>query len=217
MKEGTAACTEATSVCGDLSSSPVASDIGRRRKNTIDAALQYVGTEDGFVTKASVGIIHGSPITYDGVRMTSGALANGFDNLNVHQAGVQTSFDGLTLGANIKTGQTLDGYAFQPRGTRNGLTYMIGATYDFGPYVLGVNYFNGQTAGAFTPGARMARTLSEYGIAVGGNYVLSKDLSLFVQYEYGHRHQPGNMAIGNGSITGNSQVQAIATGVTYKW
>ncbi len=37
----------------------------------------------------------------------------------------------------------------------------------------------------------MARTLTEYGVAAGGNYVIGKDLSLFLQYEYGHRHQPG--------------------------
>ena len=93
---------------------------------------------------------------------------------------------------------------------------MVGATYVIGPWVAGVSYFNSQTAGGYTPGAKMARTLSEYGVAVGGNYVLSKDLSLYMQYEYGHRHQPGNANIGAG-VTGNSQVQAIATGATFKW
>jgi hypothetical protein len=213
LKEGTGDCTEASSVCSALSSSPVASDIGKKRRDTIGAALQYFVDADGFATKASVGILHGSPVNYDGAPATSGALVHGYDVLNVDQAGVQTSFDGLTVGANIKTGQVLDGYAFEPRGTRNGLTYMVGASYAFGPYVLGASYFNGQTAGAYTPGAHMARTLSE----VGGNYVVGKDLSLFVQHEYGHRHQPGNTAIGNGSGTGNAQVQALVTGATFKW
>jgi hypothetical protein len=55
--------------------------------------------------------------------------------------------------------------------------------------------------------------LSEYGVAVGGNYVIGKDLSLFTQYMYGHRHQPGNTALNNG----NAQVQVIALGATMKW
>jgi len=217
LKEGYGNNTEASSTSAALAASSNPSDIGKRRKNTIDAAVQYGVTTDGFLTKASAGIIHGAPIAYDGAPATTGALRYGYKNLNVYQFGAQTSFGGLTVGANIKAGQTLNSYAFQPRGTRNALTYIVGATYVIGPWVAGVSYFNGQTAGAYTPGAKMARTLSEYGVAVGGNYVFSKHLSLYVQYEYGHRHQPGNISIGNGSITGNSQVQAIATGATFTW
>ena len=216
LKEGYGNNTYANSTSAALSASSSTSDIGKRRKNTIDAMVQYNVTADGFATKVSGGIIHGAPIAYDGTPQTSGALRYGYENLNVWQAGAQTTYGGLTLGANIKGGQTLDSYAFQPKGTRNALTYIVGATYVIGPYVLGASYFNAQTAGAYTPGAPMARTLSEYGVAVGGNYVISKDLSLYAQYEYGHRHQPGNTAIGAG-VSGNSQVQAIATGATFKW
>lgn len=214
LKEGYGNNAYANSYSAALSASSNASDIGKRRKNTVDAMVQYDVTKDGFATKVSGGVIHGAPIAYDGT--TQLPAEYGYDNLNVYQAGAQTTFGGLTVGANIKTGQTLDNYAFQPKGTRGALTYMVGATYVIGPWVAGVSYFNSQTAGGYTPGAHMARTLSEYGVAVGGNYVLSKDLSLYMQYEYGHRHQPGNANIGAG-VTGNSQVQAIATGATFKW
>jgi hypothetical protein len=218
LKEGYGNNTEASATSANLAASTLASNIGHQRKNTVDAAVQYGVSANGFVTKASVAIIHGAPIAYDGVPVTSGALRYGYDELNVYQLGAQTTFAGLTLGANIKGGQTLDSYAFQPRGTRNALTYIVGATYVIGPWVAGVSYYNGQTAGGYTPGAHMARTLSEYGVAAGGNYVISKDLSLFLQYEYGHRHQPGNTAIGNSlSESGNGQVQSIATGATFKW
>ena len=53
----------------------------------------------------------------------------------------------------------------------------------------------------------MARTLSEYGVATGGNYVIGKDLSLFAQYLYGHRISPATPRIGNGT-SGNGQVQS---------
>jgi predicted porin len=169
---------------------------------------------DGFVTKVSGGIIHGAPIAYDGAAVAApSALHFGYDDLTVYQAGAQTTFAGLTLGANVKAGSTLDGYAFKPKGARNAVTYIVGATYVIGPVVVGASYFNAQTAGAFTPGAKMAKTLSEYGAAAGANYIIGKDLSLFLQYEYGHRHQPGNTAL----LNGNAQVQSIATGATLKW
>jgi hypothetical protein len=64
------------------------------------------------------------------------------------------------------------------------------------------------------PGAKVARTLSEYGAVVGANYVIGKDLSLFTQYMYGHRHQFGNSAL---NAHGNAQAQVIAAGGTFKW
>jgi hypothetical protein len=65
----------------------------------------------------------------------------------------------------------------------------------------------------------MAHTLSEYGVAAGGNYVIGPDLSLFAQYIYGHKHQPGNTfgVTGSTNHLGNAQVQALATGFTLKW
>jgi hypothetical protein len=62
-----------------------------------------------------------------------------------------------------------------------------------------------------------ARTLSEYGIATGANYVISPNLSLFTQYMYGHRHQPGNATTTLITPAGNTQGQSIALGATLKW
>jgi hypothetical protein len=219
LKEGYNSCASATSTCAALSSSTVPGDIGTRRKNTFDFGGQYLATVDGFKIKAGITYLTGQPVSYDGPPVTTGALVHGYDNLNVYQAGAQVTFAGLTLGANIKGGQLLDGYAFKPRGARNALAYMLGASYVIGPYVIGANYFNSQSAGTYIPGAKEARTLSEYGVAVGGNYVISPNLSLFTQYLYGHRHQPGNattsLALPGGP--GNTQGQSIALGATLKW
>ena len=71
-------------------------------------------------------------------------------------------------------------------------------------------------------GKTIARTLSEYGVVVGGNYVISPNLSLFTQYMYGQRHQPGN-AFGvtrvgaTGNYKGDTHGQVIAMGATLKW
>jgi hypothetical protein len=139
--------------------------------------------------------------------------ANNVDSLSVLEAGAQTTYAGLTIGANIKGGQTLDGYKFKPKGTRDGLTYIVGASYVVGPYVIGGSFYDAQTAGAYTPKSVDARTLSEYGAAAGANYVLDKDISLYIQYLYGHEHQ--YKALTGGKT--NAQVQLIGTGATLKW
>jgi hypothetical protein len=214
LKEGYSTNAQASSTSAALSSSPVSTDIGKRRKNTFDAALIYTLKANGALTKASIGLIHANPIGYTGPAVALGnALHYGYDSLTVYEIGAQSTFAGLTVGANVKSGSTLDGYSFKPKGARDGLTYIIGATYTVGPYVIGASYYNGQTAGSFVPGSKLGHTLSEYGATVGGNYVVGTDLSLFLQYEYGHRHQFLNTAL----LNGKAQVQDIAAGATFKW
>jgi hypothetical protein len=217
--------TSPSTVCADESSSPLSGDIGKRRKNTVDAMVQYAMESDGVKLKASGGILYGAPIDYTGaaVGFGKGALHYGYDNLEVYQAGVQATFAGLTLGANVKGGQVEDSYAFKPKGARDGLTYIVGAAYEMGPAVLGASFYEGQTSGSYYPGETYTvgktklgegHTLTEYGAAVGGNYVLSKNLSLFVQYLYGHKQQIGNSGFAN---LKDAQVQAIGAGGTFKW
>jgi hypothetical protein len=89
-----------------------------------------------------------------------------------------------------------------------------------GPYVVGASFFDSQSAGGYTPGGKVrGRSLSEYGTAVGANYVIGKDLSLYVQYMYGHAHQVAGYLSNNGTSNARNsvQVQAIGTGATFKW
>jgi hypothetical protein len=222
IKEGYLSDTGATDTSANLSSSPTPGDQGSRRQNTVDAGVQYLDTINGFKIKGSADILHGSPISYTGARASlTAAPYGGYDSLNVYQLGGQVTFAGLTLGANIKGGQVEDGYAFKPKGGRDALAYILGASYVIGPYVLGASYFDSESNGAYVPGGKaVARTLSEYGFAVGANYVISPNLSLFTQYLYGHRHQPGNtygVTRVPANTTGNTQGQAIAIGATLKW
>ncbi len=236
LKEGYGACASAASLnaagnsttCADQSTSPLPGDIGKRRKNVVDAMLQYTVKTDGVLFTASGGVLYGAPINYDGPPTAVGTATHvGYDNLEVYQAGAQATFAGLSVGGNVKAGAVEDGYVFKPRGARDALSYIIGADYTMGPLVIGGSYFNTQSAGAFVPGATItsttsgpiaktgiARTLSEYGAAAGANLVISKNLSLFVQYLYGHRKQIGNAAL---NLHGNAQVQAIGAGGTFKW
>jgi len=246
LKEGYGNCASAASVnatpdtvCAAESSSPIAGDIGKRRKNTIDAAVMYALTANGFATKLSAAVLYGAPIEYDGPKVALGtsALHYGYDSLEVYQIGAQTTFAGLTVGANIKGGQVEDGYAFKPKGARDALALILGASYVLGPYVVGASFVDSQSAGAYFPGdtytyagkARsVGRTLDEYAIAVGGNYVISPHLSLFAQYMYDHRHQIGNagLDVSNSSTAatvsaeehkGTAQANVLGAGLTLKW
>lgn len=180
----------------------------KRRRNTVDASLSYADDLEGFANKVSIAYLHGAPLG----NMTG---SQQYDTLSVFEGGLQTSYAGLTVGGNIKFGQVNNGYTFKPKGARNGLGYILGASYNVGPYTLGVSYFNQQSAGSYTVGSSYARTESQYGIATGADYQLAKPIILFVQYEYGHQHQPKTT---NGVTSGgNTQEQVVAVGTTIKW
>jgi hypothetical protein len=226
LKEGYNSNTTASSTSAALDSSSVAGDVGTRRKNTVDAEAKYVYKGDGFVATLGGGFLYGAPISYDGAKLAKGTSpdALGYDALQVYQAGAQVVFAGLTLGANVKGGQVLDSYYFKPKGARDGLTYIVGASYVMGPIVLGGSFYDGQTSGSYYPGETVTlitgkkigvgRTLSEFGGALGANYVVSPNLSLFTQYLYGHKQQYGNSSLAN---LRNGQVQALGAGATFKW
>jgi hypothetical protein len=223
LNEGYFNNTTATSTSAELASSTVPGDIGKRRKNTVDVMVQYTYKANGVLAKLSGGYLHAAPLTYTGTQaaaIAAGAtpLVHGYANLSVYQFGAAVTYAGLTLGGNIKGGETLDSYAFVPKGARNAFAYTVGLNYTVGPYVIGANYFDAQTAGNYDPTkyGKEARTLNENGVIVGGNYIVGKDLSLFLQYMYGQRHQPGNTGIGTGK-SGNGQVQVVALGATLKW
>lgn len=207
IKEGTASVGSAN---GESASS-IADGSSSRRRNTLDVSVSYGNKIAGFANKVSVAYLHGTPLS-----STNGSYGTsapyGYDELSVFQAGAQTSFAGLTVGGNIKTGQVEDNYSFKPKGARNAFGYIVGASYEMGPYTVGASYFNEQSSGKYIPGSTAyARTLNEYGVAAGANYQLAKPIGLFIQYEYGHQHQP------TATTDGNVQEQVIAAGATLKW
>ncbi|MDD2704046.1 MAG: porin [Acidocella sp.] len=221
LKEGYANCTTANSTCAALSSSGTASDIGSRRKNTVDAGLQYTLQQYGVLARIAGTYLHSATLSYTGVSASSGPLnytagGRGYSDMNAYQFGAQVTYAGFTLGGNVKFGQVNDAYSFVPKGGRGAFVYDVGFAYNIGPYVIGANYFDSQTSGTYDPTryGKEARTLNENGVIVGANYVIGKDMNVFLQYMYGQRHQYGNAQL---SATGNAQTQAVGMGATLKW
>ncbi|MGO9818584.1 MAG: porin [Acidocella sp.] len=224
LKEGYATCSVAGATCAAISSAGAgtySTTLAKERQNTFDVAGQYALKMDGFNSKMSVGFLDGNPIRYTGSIAGGNAIYN-LDKLQVMEVGLQTTYkdlfldgDAITVGANAKWGQTLDGYAPKPKGTRDAVGYIVGGNYVVGPYVLGASFWDGQSAGNQYAGKTgEARTLTEYGASAGGNYVIGKDMSLYLQYMYGHSHQPGNTNFLNKN---NSQMQMVSIGSTLKW
>jgi len=208
LKEG------AGTIAGDVSqlNSAVAGGSGTRRLNTLDGMIGYSVKMGRFATKICTGYLASSP-------MGNLTGTQEYAPMGVWQVGAQTTYTGVftdadtvTIGANIKGGSVVDGYDFRVRGGRNALAYIIGGDYTNARYVIGASFFDSQTAaGAGTDGDTAGKTLDEYGIAVGGNYIVAKPLSLYLQYEYGHKHAY------NIAPQTSGQAQGIAAGATFKW
>ncbi len=219
IKEGLANCTVAQSTCAALAAAPGGAG-NARRKNTLDAMVQWTGVAMGFGIKASGGYIIASPIGNSGGELGTTGFRGDYKQLEIATAGAQISYAGFMLGANIKDGQVNNGYTFLLPGQRRALDYLISAEYTMGPAIIGAYYFNNQSAGAhsaLTP--TVARTEQDNGVAVGANYAVTPNLGLFVTYIYGQRKQPGFDFATNavGDAYNRTHSQAIGAGAALKW
>ncbi|EGO93983.1 hypothetical protein [Acidiphilium sp. PM] len=216
-----ALCTIGSQNCATLASG-VSGAGSARRKNTITGGLEYSGEFNGTGVTLAVDYLHAAPIGVSSGTFTVGTHSyTGYKSMGIAEFSGQVKYAGFTLGANVKTGQVNDGYHFLLPGQRDLLFYEVTGIYDFGPYTVGAYYFNNQSAGAYYLGSGYGRTATNYGIAVGANYALSKNLGLYATYLYGHRHQAGYNFITNDSTvaTGydNVQSQAFSLGAALKW
>ncbi len=231
IKEGLAACTVAQSTCAALASAP--GGFGNaRRKNTLDAMVQYTGAFSGVGVKVSAGYIKASPIGNSGGPLTgpdpilgTKTYDGNYKGLGIATVGGQISYAGFMVGANVKDGQVNNGYTFLLPGQRSAFDWLVSAEYTAGPVTLGGYYFNNQSAGGHLATNGVGRTEQDNGVALGANYAVTPNLGLFVTYLYGQRKQYG-FDFANNSTVGASTYnaaydrthsQAIGAGAALKW
>lgn len=227
FKEGEL-CTGGSSACGTLASAPGGAG-AFRRKNTFDGGIEYTGEFSGMGVKLAADYMLSSPIgnssgsaLYTIVSPQTGSITHetSYKRMGVTQLSGQVSYAGFVLGANVKDGQVNNGYSFLLPGQRSLLFYEVTGVYTAGPYTLGMQYFNNQSAGAHLPGNGTARTETDYGFDIGANYALTPHFGIYAVYLYGHRHQLGYdfIAPKTGSTAFNNvQAQAISAGAQLKW
>ncbi|HQT74162.1 MAG TPA: porin [Acidiphilium sp.] len=210
FKQGEACAIGSTS-CATLASAPGGAG-NARRKNTVTGGIEYSGEFNGVGVTLAYDYLHAAPIG-------NSTGANMYKSMGINELSGQVKYAGFTLGVNAKSGQVNSGLHFLMPGQRDLTFYEVTGIYDMGPYTVGAYYFNNQSAGAYTLGSGIGRTETDYGVAVGANYALSKNLGLYATYLYGHRHQAGYTFASNSTtaLKNNVQSQAISLGAALKW
>jgi hypothetical protein len=183
----------------------------------IDVGAQYTGTAGPVGIQVGGGYVGSETVHYNGAPTP---LDTQYLGLSVGQVGATFTIANVTFGGNLSYGQQDGFYSPQPRGGVDELAWMGGVQYGVGPYIVGASYFRTNFAGGWLPGAGVARTETDQGIAAGATFTIAPGLALYLSYLYGLRHQLGydfytgdtGTPIGN-----NTQSQVFALGTVLKW
>jgi hypothetical protein len=214
LANGTA-CGYASPGCGRLSSSPLASQAGRRL-NTVEFDSRYRGTFGGVGIAAEAG--------WWGSQHVAQAVAGGtrFQGLDVGQFGFTASYAGFTAGGHLMYGEYNTGDNLNLVGAKPSSAWIAGAQYVTGPLVVGASYYVYDGAGAsgpppISPSVKRERSV---GIAAGGTYTLAPGVSAFLSYLYGTNHELGVNILGDGEAANthnNTKAQGLFIGTGVRW
>ena len=213
---GTVIGTSSTGAgCDATSSTSVANETARRR-NTIEAALRGIGTLGPVGVAGTLGFADSGHVQYDGT-----SSVTRYDGLGFIDSGIQLTYGGWQAGAHINAGRVNGAWALDPKGGRDAVDWVAGASYVFGSLSLGVQYINLESAGAWTPLAvNVARTRRKSGVGAGGVLNLAPNTFLILNYLYGVRHQPGVdllTGVTNARTHNNTLAQGVSLGMSIRW
>jgi predicted porin len=203
---GSASSTSATE-----SSSSVAGD-GSRAINMFAAGARYQASMGG-VGVLAYGVYERSGHTnYVGA---PGPLT--YDDLNFGNGGIALTFAGVTVGGNYIYGRTNGQLAPPPHGAPDLSGWVAGATYKFGPALIGVVGEMTDSQGSVVTTGHTQR--HEYAIDAGASYTIAPGLVGYAEYIYQYRRQNGfNFATGAAGGAYNSvQGQGVQVGATVYW
>lgn len=193
LGDGRRGCGTLSTACQTLKSTD--QNINRAR-NIFDFALRYRGTFGPVAFAANGGVTLGSAVDIIG--------AADYKAPRVYNIGATATFAGFTVGAEYLWGRVntlgLSGIVLSgsnvvttgllPDGQNadGARQYFVGATYTFGPFVVGAHYYNLKTEGS--PGIANDRT--DQGFAFGGRYTLAPGLQLVGEYVEVRARERGN-------------------------
>ena len=198
------------------------------RTNELQAMLRWRGNIAGVGIAASIGAMSSQVIRNVDV---FGNIVKNLQSPQVYQAGIQATWQGLTVGFNYTTGNTSFFYIPIARGAKGMEQYFVGASYTFGPITVGANSFWGSYAqlpgaagvdGVATYGGQGLPTQRRYAFSVGGNYRLAPGMDIVAEWTQHTTHIPGNFGqngFGNCSATqinncsNRATTQVFLTGV----
>ncbi|MGC8468365.1 MAG: porin [Acetobacteraceae bacterium] len=176
-------------------------------RNLYEVVGRYQGTFSGVGIVATAGY-EGSSIVANNTGPT------GYHDLSVGDFGATLSYAGLMVGGHLDVGQFNTNFtAPAPKGSKSAMSYVLGASYEVGPVIGGVQFIHNDLPGAYN-GSSVKTSLHETGVTVGGTYTLASGFLLYATYMYGERNQPGYDFI-NGSDKVHTNIFALGTSLRW--
>jgi len=219
-----------------VTSQPIGTALsGGMAKNIIDIGGQYTKSYGLVGIQVGVDYMYAGQVA-NAVQVTERyATPSGYKNLNMFSGGATATIAGVTFGGNVVYGafNQVSGYTFQlqPDGGKPAIGWLAGAQYAAGPLTIGASYFQFDTTGDLPGGidAGSGATISSagltagqqhnVGLAVGATYTLVPGFDIFLDYDYGTRHQ-GGLDFSNdyaGTAHNDTQAQVFGLGTQVQW
>jgi predicted porin len=206
----------------DTASSTSTGDNARRR-NTVEAFARYRAAVGAFGFAIAGGTIFSGRVADN----ATPARAVQFRDQLIGDGGLDVTYGGLTVGGHI-TGGRVNGSlnTLLPEGQRDEFVWLVGASYAYGPFIVGASYYDIMSAGSKTAATSpFVGNRNEYGVAAGGTYNFAPGMNIFLTYLYGHRKQLGvdflSGAVSSGATQvtthNNVQSQGFALGTQFRW
>jgi len=194
-----------------------------RRKNTVDMVARIRAAMGPVGLAATLGTIQSGRVLYNGAP----AGTYRYDNMSVIDAGLQVTFGGLAVGGHVISGRENGQWNLAPKGSVDETAWLLGASYAFGPAIVGASFYTVQSAGSWTPLTVKAvgKTRTEQGLAAGATLNVAPGAHLFLSYLYGTRHQAGvdllsgttSAAAGVVRTNNNVKSQGLFIGTMFRW
>ncbi|GAB0118998.1 porin [Acidisoma sp. 7E03] len=219
----------------DAATSVTTAVSGGTPRNVMDIGAQYTKTFGPVGIQIGADYMFAGQVSGTGTQSASYTTPSGYKDLQIFSGGATATIAGLTFGGNVVGGNfnQVSGYTFQlePDGGTAAIGWLGGAQYTTGPITVGASYFVFNTTGDLPGGidAGSGATITSAGLttgqqvndgfAAGATYTLVPGVSLFVDYDYGWRHQGGyDFETGKAGVDHNTvQAQLFGVGTQIQW
>jgi hypothetical protein len=209
-------CSTAGTGCDRLSSSADPADLARR-KDMINIEMRYRATLGAVGVATELGWMGSSHVGYDGVPVSGLVKYNGF---NQGILGLAVTYGGLTVGGHLMAGRFNGQWGLAPANGPSAFAWLGGASYTFGPVIVGGSFFQYNSAGnSFQSLGPNVGQLRERGIALGGTLSLTPGVSLLLSALYGDRKESGYDLLDQvpGNINNTVTARLISLGTQIRW
>jgi predicted porin len=209
-------CSTAGTGCDRLSASSDPADLARR-KDMINIEMRYRASLGAVGVATELGWVGSEHVHNDGVPVASAVKFTGF---NQGIFGLALTYGGVTVGGHLMAGRFNGQWGLAPANGPSAFAWLGGASYTFGPMIVGGSFFQYNSAGnSFQNLGPNVGQLRERGVALGGTYSLTPGVSLLLSVLYGDRKESGYDLLDQeaGNIHNVVTARLISLGTQIRW